>query len=64
MKFVGEININRVFKCASCGNSLWGDHGVVSKTGPKCIDRMKCNLRVARQRLSLQAAQGLKPRWR
>lgn len=63
-KLLGEISLNRTFKCVNCGASLWGDHGFMGKNGASCINQMRCDLRVARKALDDLAAQGLKPRWR
>ena len=64
MKFVGEIDMHRTYKCVACGQELRGDHGYMTQEGAHCMNRPACNQRVSRNALEALAAQGIKPRWR
>ena len=64
MKLVGEVNINRTFKCVKCGSSLWGDNGWLQDDNAMCVREDRCSRKVASNKLAADAAQGIKPRWR
>ena len=64
MELVGEVNINRIFKCVKCDSPLWGDNGLVINGGAMCVKEDRCARRIAAKKLAADAAQGIKPRWR
>jgi hypothetical protein len=64
MKTVGEINLNRIFRCVDCGTHLWGDNGYSQGGQARCVLENRCVQRQARAQLDKLAQQNIKPRWR